>query len=516
MDEDYQGDYDLKKAARAIFLTLNKTARKVTDLRNRLLDDNDLIALFMRDTLSAIKKKDMHSLRSLRAHNIELDQPQDRTKIADPIAVSGVNHVYYMVEHLILNNPSDVNGVKPRAGKFWKRTDLGLNASPRLHMLDVLGSEAAGATSRDFFTVEIGTKLTEQFRQQYGNSIIQMFEEFEPYEAHNKAALWLEKKLISESQTRILPILFEGQGIGRVFEQHLKNLRERNKPQKAELTQIIARLDATAHSIRVAIDEFKKTRAINFLERINDKNKIRDESGEYVNNVTEFVNKILYEGIFRTVAFQSALVCGFFGEVERANEVRAQDHLPPLDVAAIFSEFLSQMNAFFMPTSHVGLRRLVECFHKKVEGEIKDWKLADSPTTFRHVVYRGEMQPDEWPKYKYLMLELWRPSDPALKKVVDAERGKCQIQIYNSLLDEVRKETLQKLSKRQESLTQDEQKQIDTDVYGAFKGFLQTIGLTLADIPSHKTMNEKTEKDRGDAEPIVPTEEQVWEESESS
>jgi hypothetical protein len=516
LDEDYKGDYDLKKAARAIFLTLNKTARKVTNSRNRLLDDNDLIALFMRDTLSAIKKKDIQSPRSLRAHNIELDQLQDRTKIADPIAVSGVDHVYYMVEHLILNNPSDVKGVKARSGKFWKRTDLGGNPSDRLNMLDLLGSEAATATHRDFFTVEVGEKLTERFGQLYGNSIVQMFETFEPYEAHNKAALWLEKKLISESQNRILPILFEGQGIGRVFDQHIKNLREKNRPQRTELTQIIARLDATAHSTKVAVDEFKKMRTNYFLERIADKSKIRDPNGEYIDGVTEFVSKILYDGIFRTVAFQSALVCGFFGEFERANVVRAQDHSPPLDVTATFSEFLSQMNAYFMPASSVGLKRLVECIYKKVEGELKDWKIVDTTTTFRHVVYRGEMQPDEWPKYKYIMLELWHPSDPVLKNVVDAEREQCRIQIYNSLRDETRKEALQKLSKRQENLTPNEQKQIDIDAYGAFKGFLQTLGLSLSEIPTHKTMNEKIDKDTEDAEPVVPTEEQIWEESESS
>ena len=49
LDENYQGDFDLKRAARSIFLTLNKTARKVSDSRNKLLDDNDMIAFFMRE-----------------------------------------------------------------------------------------------------------------------------------------------------------------------------------------------------------------------------------------------------------------------------------------------------------------------------------------------------------------------------------------------------------------------------------------------------------------------------------
>src|SRR5262249_9423980 len=61
LDENYRGSYNLKMAARAIFLTLNKTARKVSESRNRLLDDNDLVALFLRDTLSTIKQRDVRS-----------------------------------------------------------------------------------------------------------------------------------------------------------------------------------------------------------------------------------------------------------------------------------------------------------------------------------------------------------------------------------------------------------------------------------------------------------------------
>ena len=519
LDENYQGDYDLKKAARAIFLTLNKTARKVTDSRNRLLDDNDLIALFMRDTLSTIKQKDVRSPRSLRMCNIELDQPQDRTKIADPIAVSGVNHVYYMIEHMILNHPSDVKHVKPRSGKFWKRTDLAPNASRRLKMLDNLGMESAAATSRDFFTAEAGEKLTIQFRQSYGNYIVKAFEHFEPFEAHNKAAIWLENKLRSEGNQKLRPILFEGQGIGRVFEQHRKNLHDKKKNRELantpQIDAIIARQDATANLIKGAVDDLKKERARYFLDGIGDKAKLRDGDGEYVEGVVEFVNKVLYESILRTVAFETAMVAGFFGEIERANDLLSLENKPPLVTNAEFEEFLAQMNAFFTPKSSADFRRLVECFLGRVEGEIKDWKIAASATTFRQVVYRGEMQPDEWPKYKYLMLEIWRPSDKTLGESVARERESCRNQIFNSLVEEVRRELLQRLTKRPEALDESEQRQVIDDAFEAFKAFLRNLDWKVTEIPSKKAMIERTTTDSEDAEQATSPEEQVWEESEA-
>lgn len=145
LDETFDGSYDVKRAARSIFLTLNKTARQVSESRNRLLDDNDLIAQFLRDTLSTIKEyDDVLEQTSLRIHNIELDQSHDRVKLDSPIALSGVNHIYYLIEHLMLNKVEDVSGAKPRAGFFSMRSDLAnYGAIRRLNGYNLLGDEAA-------------------------------------------------------------------------------------------------------------------------------------------------------------------------------------------------------------------------------------------------------------------------------------------------------------------------------------------------------------------------------------
>ena len=85
LDESYagQGDYNLIKAARSIFLTLNKTARKVSRTRNILLNDNDLISSFMRETLSKVKNSDVRAEGGLSIHNVELDQ--EKQKLNSPI-----------------------------------------------------------------------------------------------------------------------------------------------------------------------------------------------------------------------------------------------------------------------------------------------------------------------------------------------------------------------------------------------------------------------------------------------
>ena len=99
--------------------------------------------------------------------------------------------------------------------------------------------------------------------------------------------------------------------------------------------------------------------------------------------------------------------------------------------------------------------------------------------------------------------------------LVARERESCRNQIFNSLVEEVRRELLQRLTKRPEALDEGEQRQVIDDAYEAFKGFLRNLDWKSAEIPSKKTMIERTTTDFEDAEQATSPEEQVWEESEA-
>ncbi len=516
LDADYTGDYDLKKAARAIFLTLNKTARKVSESRNRLLDDNDLVALFLRDTLSSVKSKDTRSSYSLRIFNVELDQMHDRIKIDSPIAITGVNHIYYLIEHLLLNVPnSDVKGAKPRSGKFYKRTDLQVYGGlGRLDGRNILGAETADATTRNFYTAETGRKLAEQFRSRIGSFIITTFEQFLPFEAHTKSVLWLEEQLGQHENQKLRPILFEGQGISRVFTAHRENLREklRNKEfgdEATKIEEIAKRLDATDQLINGFIEKLYTHRAEEYLSRVSDKAKLRGQDGNYHPKVVGFIND-LYSNVFTTVAFQTALIAGFYGEMERANTERAKSSLPPLDTESLFDGYLLDLNKFFVPQSSSQFKRLVELFAGSLQGDINEWKLAPSRYTFREVVYPGEMQPDQWPKYKYLFLEIWRPDAETIKDKVAEERDLCRNQIFTSLYETYRKGYLLDKLRHEEDLTSEERKQILDDTYEAFKALLKTLNWNVAEIPDSKMMSERTSQPIDNAEEATENSEETW------
>lgn len=510
IDETYKGDFDLKRAARSIFLTLNKTARKVSESRNRLLDDNDLIALFLRDTLSSIKGRDARSQNSLRIYNVELDQSSDRIKIESAMAITGVNHIYYLVEHLLLNQPQDVNGIRPRAGKYYKRTDLeSYGAYRRLDGRNKLGTAVADATDRSRFSNSSGAELATQYRERFGTYIERFYARFAPMEAHCKASIWLDERLRHQGNSRLRPILFEGQGMSRVFNAHRDGLKERLKredfgTEATKIEEIIRNLDATASQINTAIDQFKAHRASNFIELVSDRAKLRQ--GDDVHpKVLGFISD-LYDNVFSSVAFQTAAVAGFFGEIERAKA----DGKSSLNVAAEFDKFIDSLDVLFAPKSTAQFRKLIEVFVGKLDGEVAEWKVAKTPYTFREVVYPGEMQPDQWPKYRYMMLELWKPSDPSLVAIVAYQRDLARGQVFQALLERKKDEFLKSEARREENLTADDRKTFVTETYTAIRSLLNNLGTPLAEVPT-KDAFVKLSLGPTDSQDVDPIDvEEVW------
>jgi DNA-sulfur modification-associated len=482
LNHEYTGDFDLRKASRLVFLTLNKNARKVSDSRNKLLDDNDLIASFLRKVLSSIKNKDNRSQHSLRIFNVELDQFEDKLKIQSPIAITGVNHVYYMVEHLMLNEGGEVDGIKPRTGKFYKRTNLtDYGCLKRLNGRNLLGSDVADMTSRTAYTVDSEMSLGNAFLREYGKTIIDAFEQFLPYEIHNKAVLDLEQNIQANQDRRLYPILFEGQGIGRVFESHRINLKQKIQEdyfsgRVPELSSISQLLDGTARRIEEAIYNLNVDRAQKYISNIPEKGQFKDDEGRWSQGFVGWINR-LYADVFSTVAFQSALIAGFWIEVERANREINKVGGTPLSIEDIFSDYIAQINSFFIPKTISNFRRLVRVLSGDLAGSIADWRIISSNHTFRRVVYRGEMQPDQWPKYKYLLLEIWHPENSYFNAILSQEREYCRKQVMASLYKEQKSTYCQDNLKREEMLEENELKRIFDSAYKAYSSLIENIGL---------------------------------------
>jgi hypothetical protein len=113
--------------------------------------------------------------------------------------------------------------------------------------------------------------------------------------------------------------------------------------------------------------------------------------------------------------------------MEQAGFLRPETELVILD------EYLAALNLLFRPKSEADLVRLVQTFEGKLDVEGDSIRITPG-ATFRSVVISGEMQPAEWPKYRYLILELWPPGENRLRTIIERDRSLCRISLAGALL----------------------------------------------------------------------------------
>lgn len=374
----------------------------------------------------------------MRIWNVELDQATDRTRVQSPVALTGVNHIYYVIEHLMLSS-DDLQGIRARSGRYASRTSL-IDCLPRLNGRNVLGDEAATAIRRYNFTSTDAATLGDEFKSRYGDRLIQMFDEFGPYAAHNKIVAVAEHELKSKVDGKVHSLLFGGQGTLRVFRDHLQTLLRRED--KAPVEDLIERLQNIDRQVGEVVESIQDGRSDAFIE---------NALGEVPPGSESLRSQIgaVYQNYFTTVAFQTAIMATFFGEWEKANRLPGVS----ISVDSEFGEYLRAISRFFFPASKAGLEGFLRVFGGEISQTPEElWRIVPSDRTFRRVVHRGEMQPDEWPKLRYVMLELWRPEEEALSAQIGDELMTCRKQIVKSLFERLRVERASELNVAPEQL----------------------------------------------------------------
>lgn len=486
LDANYRGEMHVIRAARDMFLTLNKNARKVSSSRTTLLDDRDLISCFLRDALGEIKDRDDQSQGAMRIWNVELDQRGDRQKIDSPVACTGVKHVYYIIEHLMFDE-NNVKGVGARSGKFQNRSYVEGSLLKRLDGENLLGAEAARELRRHAFSADAATTLSKQFSEQYGRYLRDYFDDFKPLAAHNRASLWLRAEAASHSNSLIKTILFDGQNVGRSFDDYLEAIERQEQSVIAANGVFPPGTKAALDQMRITqqqktkiCSEFVQKRGQFFFEDFAEKTKLR-ASGAELSEMLEKVLKSLYGNVFLSMAFQAAAVCGFFLVVEKAEEQVAKDGGMVIDRPSVWKEYIECLNRFFCPNSPASLRNLVTALFHDVEGKKPfQWTAVKSSRTFDKVVARNEMKPDDWPKYRYLMLELWESKRAEVEATRLAERAVCRVQVARALHDRYLDLACEEHHKADKDLSTTERQKVFDQTFEAFDGFLRNLGIATA------------------------------------
>ncbi|MGK8171065.1 hypothetical protein [Pseudomonas aeruginosa] len=423
-------DIDVVRAARRVFLTLNKTAKSVSDSRNKLLNDQDIVAECLRTTLSHVKALDVKDDTALRIWNVELDQERDRVKIASDVAFTGVSHLYHLTDHLLMGNHACGIESRGKVGAPKKKLDL---AYERLDLKDELTQEQREVNSKFNYSDEIKDIFRKRWSELYTPLIDRLFAKVHPFKAFSLATIQLNQELVTRRDTELEKMLFDGQATVRTFDAFREGLARRVGDKEPnwdtpEIQATLNRVNAVMSGRKAAVESMKASRAVFMLDNLT--NSIKKKvivDGVVVKPLRDAMDR-LFENVFSTVAFQTAVVCTYVEAVERTfGSIKSS-------TSELLEEYINALNSLFCPKAVDDLKSLIGTFEGELRVEDGGVKLVQGGPTFRKVVLPGELQPAEWPKYRYLILELWMPADKGVKALIQGDRDNCRRAVAQSLM----------------------------------------------------------------------------------
>lgn len=486
LDEDYSGNMDVIRAARRVFLDLNKNAKKVSDSRNKLLDDQDIVSECLRSVLAKIKGYDVNSQTPLRIANVELDQAQDRSVISSPMALTGVSHLYYIAEHLLFYS-SFTSDTGPRRANLGRSRHMD-EAYTRLGLTDELTSQEQDDNTRKNYTDKVARTVEAKWEQKYGTQIELILAKFHPFSAHAQASLHVRERLRAANDLKLLSLLFDGQASSRTFqdfEERLDlNIKFESNWATPELKAILADVRAQINQYEREVATFKEKRAEIYISSVRGPGSraVRGSGDEASAVAVDIVNQ-LYQQVFTSIAFQAAVVLTLIEGYERRHDAAEGDvhQITEAEVTA----YLADLEALFKPTSLQKFMALSATFFDQLREGDDGLQRVPTSANFSGVVMPSEMKPDEWPKYRYLILELWQPSEPDLKAIVDADREVCRLSVLRAAFRRALLSYCEEHQVREEGVGSSVKRGLLEAAMGNYEQFLESVvgrSLSLASV----------------------------------
>ncbi len=443
----------------------------------QLPDESDIILEFMRSSLGLFSAEMVSQRDSMEASNPHQNLAHLPLTPLNPFAITGADSLYFAIEHSMLDTGS-ISGVRKRCGEFRNRRDLDSNgALLRLDAFNAIGEVACFTTWRNSFSPATMTELCKQFDERYGQYFAGVLYQFQPFAIHADACVRLALT-INRASVRSL-----GRGVftmdrtkdgSSVPEYKAVSLEDDvENPSNTFSLQVI--IDDSTHALIFDSEDIETL----YIERaamiytIAQCGAICDCEENVRYSVVRIVNT-LYRDIFSSTAFQAALCCSFFREIENAVGLHA---VFSFDLRQVFDEYIDQLNAYFVPKQPSQLKRLFRTFGVHVSGECPaKWSFSESRDSFQNVVFAGQMTPDQWPAYRAILLEIWRPSIDILKHSVSRERDICRKQVFGSLIEtfKLRYCTLNGVSETQ--LADEQKESIFDSARTVYFDFLSNLG----------------------------------------
>jgi hypothetical protein len=427
-------------------------------------------------------------------------------------------HLHAAIEFLMLNKESP-KGLSHKRQNFWKQKALG-DCIRRLRAKDLLGEDRVEAASRNHCDDETIDILSKRFLSGYGETIIRMLDRLAPYRAVADAANRLEKDLKAKPNGAIYhAVLFEGQGQGQVFDSYvdkLKGIREEHRELSSEVPPRLEASYAVFERRKAELDDLRAAFATH---------RNAAYTGMPEGKLAEYREGLhdLFSNTFTTEAFQVAVLVTFWAATESVldmlrNGGAADGELPSdSEVLSWFDQYLGALNAFLDAREPAALRNVLATFFGEVKkeegGALHVVRFAH---TLKRIVVPGELKPEEWTKFRYVLLEIWGSAEgdtlpvPFLSEYVQQNRVALRASVLHSFLERELRDEAERMGVLSSNLDKEAADRVGHECRKAFATALRRIGVQVTIGDLEKLM--KTETQRPPAPVIADDDEEAADE----
>lgn len=397
------------KAARKLFLDVNRNAKTPSKARQVLLDDTRITSDFVRAIMTQIKDKPA-AKSGLRLWNLYYDQLEDHESALPKIAVTSVLHLQFMLRMLLL-------GARPHKGeRLVTRTDFGVydpgkqdNNRTLVELLswETRFSENAASWKDETVPSEYRDAVVSAFAESWGRVILNYLEQFPAFQSLGTAAAesktYLEQST-SDEDPLVLRMMFEGQGV-RAVHDAIRDAMEDQDGQRYPFPEATKNVFRKQGKRLAEVEEQAIARAAE-LYWAQGKPWPTWMTTEQRQTLTQTFSTALCARLFKTKAFQVGVIMAI-GHVERT---LAEERRPFFWKADVPSLLIEQLAAYFRPSAIPGNNYSPEKAATWVKDTIQDGRIGGfvERGLYRHVrdVLGGDLKDGRWQLAKYCTMEI--------------------------------------------------------------------------------------------------------------
>ena len=413
---------DLSFVCREIFLVVNRSAKRVSETRTLLLDDEDIAAHLMRKTLSTFKNRGEEHDELARIYSISYGDSD--TEIEHREVISG------QLEY----------GSAIALHKVHRVLSFGPDGAFRLDGYEDITDGRKTRNRNRPSEILLGTRLEEhqtlprnsgkslppdevhEVVKKLGNladiALMRLFDQFRPFSIHNSELRHLRTRLL-DPQVRSQPeqkkaynLIFDGSGVRNVFETHYERLKDKRDECSSEGQIIPAHLhrqiefcESVMNTLGYHARDFQRLRACRFFSINPDLFNYEDNQEDQI--VVSQNARTLFQTL-ATQAFQLGYAMAIFTVVEELKRLHSTESSFSYPERLVLVEFVTEsylaaLNTYFSPKE--------ERTHRTLNGYIRESRASVFDANSQGL--RGllamsvkELNERQWRFFRYAILEI--------------------------------------------------------------------------------------------------------------